>query len=426
MFKKILLIIFDGLSDRPVPELGGKTPLEVAKIPNLDEFAASGVTGVQNALPMDEYPTSEDSHFAIFGYDPKEDMPGRGVLEAIGLGVELEKKDLVLRVDFGTVDESFTVIDPRAGNIKSVDKICEFIGEQRIGPFTFKIYPGLGHRAALIIEGAPVSKEIKHHSTIVSDTDPHKAKVHRGDTKVLIPEAIENTTEAKMTAEALWSYQLKTHQMLNQYVENKVKKRSGLSPANFILTRGAGFLKKVEPFREKFNLHAACVAGAPLYKGIGKYLGMDVVSIPGATGGIDTDISAKLAKSIELLEGGYDFVFMHLKGSDVVAEEEGSWQKKIEFFEKADRAFEPLIDFDGILCVTGDHSTPCILKDHSTDPVPIMIIGSKKSDLKRSDFGASLRSDLGKPGFNEVDCAAGSLGHLNGAEIMPKLIKESK
>jgi len=425
LYKKVLLIIFDGLADQPIPKLKNQTPLQVANIPNLNKLARKGICGVQNAIPAGEYPTSEEAHLAIFGYDPKKDLPGRGVLEAIGLGIEIGKKELVLRVDFGTVDDGLRVIDPRAGNIKSVRTLCDHIGQQKIGPFTFKIYPGLAHRGILVISGDPVSKEIAHHSTVVSDTDPHKAKVHRGGSKVIKPEPRDSSSEAKMTAEALWEYQIKTHDMLERYIENKVRKRQGMMPANFVLTRGAGFIKKVDQFQEKYRLNAACIAGAPLYKGIGKYLGMDVVDIPGATGGIDTDISAKLNGSLRLLKSGYDFVFMHLKGADVVAEEEGSFRKKISFFEKADKAFSPLNHFDGVLCITGDHATPCILKDHSDDPVPIMIV-SGGSDKKRSDLKEVSRSDLGGKGFNEIDCASGGLGHFKGAEIMPKLIKESK
>jgi 2,3-bisphosphoglycerate-independent phosphoglycerate mutase len=409
--KKILFIVIDGLADRPIPALSDKTPLSVANTPNLNKMASQGVCGIQNALKKGEYPTSEEAHMSLFGYDYINDLPGRGVLEGLGLGIEISKKQLVLRVDFGTVDDGLRVIDPRAGNIKSVKSFCEFIGVQKIGPFTFTIYPGLAHRAVLVIEAPPVSREITHHSTIVSDTDPHKAKVHRGGDKVIIPKPLDDSVEAAMTADALWKYQQKTHQMLDSYLENKVRRRSGHRPANFILTRGAGFLKKVEPFQEKYGLLSACVAGAPLYKGIAKYIGMDVIDVVGATGGIDTDILAKVKASIAGLKGGYDFIFMHLKGADVVAEEEGDFQKKIAFFEKADKAFAGLLDFKGIICITGDHATPCILKDHSDDPVPILIYGNGTDSVDT---------------FNEVSCQKGSLGYLTGAEIMPKLIKEAK
>lgn len=409
--KKILLVIFDGLSDRPISALGNKTPLEVAKIPNLNKLAKKGICGVQNALLEGEYPTSEEAHFSILGYDYKKEMPGRGVLEALGINAPVSKNDLVLRVDFGSVDVNLRVVDPRSGNIKSVVSFCDYVGEIKIKSFTFRLYPGLAHRAVLVVSGPAVSKEIHHHSTIVTDTDPHKSKNHRGGNKVLIPAPLNDSPEAKLTAEVLWEYQMMVHEKLDNYVENKVRERSGLLPANFVLTRGASFLVGSESFGDRFSLRAACVAGAPLYKGIGRCLGMDILEVAGATGGIDTDVSAKINKSLEALESGYNFVFLHFKATDVVAEEDGDWDKKIAFLERADEEFGKLLEFDGILAVTGDHSTPCILKDHSTDPVPFMMIGGAKDDV-----GA----------FNEIDCRHGLLGHFSGHEIMKKIIQEAE
>lgn len=399
------------MADRPIPELGGKTPLEVATIPNINELTKRANCGLQNALSKGEYPTSEEAHMSIFGYDPKNDLPGRGVLEALGTGVPITKNDLVLRVDFGTVDEGLRVVDPRAGNISSVKSFCKHIGTKKINNFTFKLYPSLAHRAILVISGPGVSVDIAHHTTAVSDTDPHKAKGHRGGNKVLRPRPVGKTIEARMTAEALWEYQQATHEILNDYIENKVRKRSGHLPANFLLTRGAGFLKPVEAFFDKFHLNACCVAGAPLYKGIAGYIGMEQIAVKGATGTFNTDIAAKVEAALTNLKSGYDFCFLHLKGTDTVAEEEGDFEKKIEYLERADRAFKPLLAFDGTLCITGDHATPCLLKDHSEDPVPILITGTKTDKIKS---------------FSEKSCFGGSLGHLQGEEIMPKLIMESK
>jgi len=409
--RKILLVIFDGLADLPVPELGNRTPLEVANTPNLDALAKRGIVGTQNALGEGEYPTSEEAHFEILGYDHKKDLPGRGVLEALGVGANIKKGELALRVNFATVDEGLNVIDPRAGNLKENKNLVHEIKEEKIGQFTFRLHSGLAHRAALVVSGPPVSKDIYHHSTIVTDTDPHKAANHRGGNKVLRPRPINGSIESKLTADALWEYQLLTNKKLDNYVENKVRRRQGLPVANFLLTRGAGYIKEVESFHEKFGLNAACVAGAPLYKGIAGYFGMDVVEVPGATGGIDTNVEAKINESLELLSSGYDFVFMHLKGADVVAEEDGDFEAKTKFFEKADQAFAPLLNFEGVICVTGDHATPCILSDHSPDPVPIMIIGGKKDKVDH---------------FDEKSSSVGSLGHLKGSEIMPKLMKEAR
>lgn len=411
LIKKILLIIFDGLADRPVPQLQGKTPLEAAIIPNLNKLAAEGICGLQNAMGDASYPTSEEAHLGVFGYDWVRDLPGRGVLEALGLGVKLKKNELALRVDFGAVDDELRVLDPRAGNISSVKSFCDFIGEQKIGNFVFKLYPGSGHRAVLTVSGPLVSKEISHHSTIVSDTDPHKAAVHRGGNEVLMPKPLDRTAEAKLTAEVLWQYQLHTHKTLNDFVENRVRRRGGLLPANFILTRGAGYLKDIKSFKEKYGLRAACIAGFPLYRGIGRYLGMDLVEAPGTVGLKDENIKEKIDTALRMLTNKYDFVFVHIKGTDVIAEEEGDALEKKEYLETADKSFRKLLNFKGILCVTGDHATPCILKDHTADPVPILVFGGQKDSVKA---------------FNEKSCLRGDLGHMVGKKIMPYLIKEAK
>lgn len=409
--KKIIFIVFDGLADRPIKELGGKTPLEVAKKPNIDALMTRSRCGTQNAMGEVDYPTSEEAHFGLFGYDFIRDLPGRGVLEALGLGANLTENDLALRVDFGAVDEHLTVLDPRAGNIHSVKSFCNFIGTQKIGPFTFKLYPGIGHRAALVISGEPISKAIAHHSTVVTDTDPHKAKVHRGGNRVLRPKPMNRSAESLLTSEALWEYQLYTHELLDTYVENRVRRRQGLLPANFVLTRGAGFLKPVKKFYEKYKLKAACIAGLPLYKGIGRYLGMDLFNVEGVTGLKDTNIEAKIKKALKLISGDYDFVFVHLKGTDVIAEEEGDYLEKTKYIERADKAFKGLLKFSGTICITGDHATPCLLKDHAPDPVPIMITSSLPDRVLS---------------FSEKDCQSGSLGHLEKEAIIQAVFAEAQ
>lgn len=409
--KKIIFIVFDGLADRPIKELGERTPLEAALKPTINKIASRSRVGLQNAMGNAEYPTSEEAHFGLFGYDFVKDLPGRGVLEALGLGAKLTEKQLALRVDFGAVDENLTVLDPRAGNIGSVKSFCHFLGSQKIGPFTFELYPGVGHRGALVISGEPVSKEISHHSTAVTDTDPHKAKVHRGGNKVLRPRPLDRSAEALLTADGLWEYLLHTHKLLDDYVENRVRRRQGLLPANFILTRGAGFLKPVQKFKEKYHLRAACIAGLPLYKGIGSYLGMDVIEVEKNVDPQDSNIEAKIVKALEIIKTKYDFVFVHLKGTDVVAEEEGDFVKKTEYIERADRAMKKLLDFKGTICITGDHATPCELKDHSADPSPILIT---------SDHPDKINA------FSERDAETGSLGHLKYKEIIEAVFTEAK
>ncbi|KKR27432.1 MAG: putative 2,3-bisphosphoglycerate-independent phosphoglycerate mutase 1, partial [candidate division CPR2 bacterium GW2011_GWD2_39_7] len=164
-FKKILFVILDGLGDRPIKNLEGKTPLEAARTPNMDFFAQNGICGVQNALPKGVYPTSEECHLALFGYHYIKDYPGRGVLEALGLGIKLNPGDLALRVDFGTVDEDLRVVDPRAGNISRTIEFSEAIGTREVDGFNFEIYSGLAHRGVLIISGKDLSENVHAHSS---------------------------------------------------------------------------------------------------------------------------------------------------------------------------------------------------------------------------------------------------------------------
>jgi len=408
--KKIIFIVFDGLADRPIKELGGKTPLEAAKKPNIDKLCQHSRCGLQNAMGNAPYPTSEEAHFGLFGYDFVKDLPGRGVLEGLGIGAKIGEHDLALRVDFGTVDNNLTVLDPRAGNIQSVKSFCDYLGEQKIGPFIFKIYPGSGHRGVLVVSGGPVSKEISHHSTIVTDTDPHKAKVHRGGNQVLRPRPLDRSAEALLTSEALWEYLLHTHTLLDDYVENRVRRRQGLPAANFILTRGAGFIKPVQSFKEKYGLKAACIAGMPLYRGIGTYLGMKLIETKNDPGTTDNHFQEKIDNALKNKDK-FDFIFIHLKGTDVFAEESGDFVEKKEYIEKADKSFSKLLRLKDTIVITGDHATPCELRDHASDPVPIMIT-SKNPDQLES--------------FSEKSCKNGSLGHLKYLEIIKAVFSEAK
>ncbi len=403
--QKILFIIFDGLGDRPIKKFGGQTPLESANTPNLDKLTKQGVCGMMNAMPEKLYPTSEEAHLAIFGYDFVKDYPGRGVLEALGIGIKLKLDEMAFRIDFGTVDKNLKLIDPRAGIIESTKKLCKEINDIEIDGVIFKIYPSLLYRGVLVANGQPVKSYLKKVSkAAISDTDPHKSGPHKLGVRVLHPKSFGDSKEGKTVARALERYQYLTHEILDEHKVNKRRAKKGLLPANFILARGEGRLKPVENFKKKYDLKAACVAGAPLYKGIASYLGMDVLKVRGATGTLDTNTDAKVKASIKALKN-YDFVFLHFKGTDMAAEELGSPELKKKFIEKADKSFAKLSGLkDVMIIVTGDHSTPCALKDHSSDPVPFLLFEGSNGD-KCEKFGESY-------------CKTGSLGHIYGKEVM--------
>lgn len=406
--QKTLLVILDGLGDRPVKAFNGKTPLEAANTPNMDSLAAAGVCGTMNAMPEDLYPTSEEAHLAVLGYDFIKDYPGRGVLEALGIGIKLKPDELAFRVDFGTVDKNLKLIDARAGVIESVKELCKTIGDVEIDGVKFRIYPSLLYRGVLILSGNPVKNYLKKSKSAVSDTDPHKAGPHKLGVRVLHPKSFGDSKDGKTVARALERYQYLTHEILDEHKINKKRVKKGKLPANFILTRGGGHLKNIESFKDKFGFKSACIAGAPLYKGIGAYLGMKVINVRGATGKLDTNIKAKVKAAQKALKKN-DFVFLHIKGTDMAAEDFGDPKMKKEFIEKIDRDINGLSKLKNVvISITGDHATPCILKDHSSDIVPVLVYGGKnKDDVKK---------------FGESECKYGSLGHIYGKDFMKILL----
>jgi len=405
--QKILFIILDGLGDRPVKGLGDKTPLEAAGAINFDYLARGGVCGMLNPILSGIYPTSEQGHLSIFGYDLEKEFSGRGPLEALGIGVKLKPNDVAIRVDFGTVDHDWVVTDARAGRIHSVYELCRAISGLKIQGVTFNVYPGLSHRGVLVLSGKGISDK-------VSDTDPHKAGPHRLGVKVLWEKPLDSSPEAKFTAKILQEYYLEAHEILKNHPVNQERILNKMLPANVLLARGAGKFLKVESFDKRYGLKAACVAGAPLYKGIARYLGMDILEVQGANGLYSTNILGKFKKAIEALESSYNFVFLHIKAVDVFGED-GDCEGKKEFLEKIDvtigRVLGHITRQKITVAVCGDHATPCVLKDHSSDPVPVLIYNGKDKD--------------GVEKFGESYCKKGSLGHLEGKEFLKEVLKLS-
>lgn len=407
--KKILLLIFDGLGDQPIASLDNRTPLEMAAKKNLDSLAERGSCGVIQPLPEGLYPTSEECHLALFGYDFQKDYPGRGVLEALGLDLKLNGKEIAFRANFGTVDDDLILKDPRAGLITDVRMLAHAVSGKEIGGINFELVPSLGHRAVLILRGEPVNGYLSEvRRAVITDTDPHKAGPHQLGVRVLKPRDEAKTEKGQLIAKALEEYQLHTHQILNTHPVNQKRRRQGQPLANFILTRGSGNILSRPSFRAKYGLRACCIAGAPLYKGIARYLGMTVREVRGATGTLETNIKSKV-KSTKLALREYDFVFLHFKGTDIAAEDYGDPRLKTDFIQRVDKQLGSLPRQDIVIAVTGDHSTVCATKDHSADPVPLLIYDGIHQDAVLS--------------FGEKECRRGRLGTISGADLMPLLLK---
>jgi 2,3-bisphosphoglycerate-independent phosphoglycerate mutase len=394
---KAMLIVMDGLGDRPIKELGWLTPLEAARTPNLDALAARGVSGVMNAIGFGLRPGSDTSHLSILGYDIEKYYTGRGPIEVAGLGMDLEAGDVALRGNLGTVDDKLLVVDRRAGRITDTGPFVKDLDGLTYQGVTLLARPGTGHRAGIILRGPGLSSRI-------SDNDPHEVGV-----KVHEVHPLDDSKEAAFTAKVLNHFLAEAHRILAANPLNQERLKQGKPPANYLLGRGAGYYKQIVKFEQRYGLHACTIAGGGLYKGIGAFTGMDVLQVAGATGLPNTDIAAKFRAGLAALQGAYDFAFVHVKATDTFGED-GDFTGKMNFINRIDEAAALLLDAPYLLAVTADHSTPCALKRHSGDPVPLMMVGD---GLVRTDEVTT---------YGERSCARGGMGRLIGLQVMPEII----
>ncbi|HHF98954.1 MAG TPA: 2,3-bisphosphoglycerate-independent phosphoglycerate mutase [Candidatus Aerophobetes bacterium] len=385
--RKVFFVVADGMGDRAVKN--GKTPLQLARKKFLDELAAEGSTGIMSTIGPGIVPGSDTAHLALFGYDPSLYYKGRGPFEALGVGLELREGDVAFRCNFATVDENFQVIDRRAGRLKDEGAVlAKSLQGIKIDGVEVIFASSTEHRGVLILRGEGLSPA-------VSDTDPHSPQ----RIPPLESKPLDTTPEAKKTASIVNKFVRKSWEILRLHPLNKEREKEGRLPANILLTRGAGIYQKVKSLGEKYGITSCCIAGSALYKGVARYVGMDVLSVEGATGRIDTDIEAKANAAKKALEK-YDFIFIHVKGADN-ASHDGDLEKKLLMIGKIDRLAGMLKDEDALLVITADHSTPISVKRHSADPVPVLI------------YGKGVRKDK-VTSFDEVSVAYGCLGYLTG------------
>lgn len=402
---KILFVVIDGLGDSPIPELKNKTPLESAITPNLDWLAKNGVCGLVAPFwfPWQKYPRSDTAHLALFGYNPKVYYLGRGPYEAAGIGMNLGEGDVVLRANFGTADKNLILKDRRAGRISQTGPLVKSLNGIVINKVKFFLKKSYGHRAGLVLRGSNLSEKI-------SDGDPHLVDVKL---KKVVP--LDKTLSAQFTADTLNCYLEKARRILKTHSFNKKREKQGKLPANYLLVRGAGKIKKTIFFEEKYGLRAACVAGGGLYKGIAKILGMALLKTKGATGFSDTNLSGKFLtakKNLEKKGKPYNFLFLHIKAADSLAED-GDFLAKKKFIEKIDKNIHPLLKLrDTMIVITADHSTCCDLKRHCKRPVPVLVWknGMKPDKVKE---------------FSEKACKNGQLKKIRQLNLMPLILRLS-
>ncbi len=400
--KRAVLLIVDGMADRPLIDHDYKTPLEYANTPNMDRLAKAGLLGQLDPIAPGVRPGSDVANLALLGYDPAKYYTGRGALEAMGAGFNLSPTDVAFRCNFATVDDDFRVEDRRAGRIrKGTSKLAKAVNEIKIGSVpgikaSFKVT--VDHRGVLVLRGEKISR-------MVSDVDPQEEGL-----KIGIARALDGSEEAKRTAAAVNEFVKRSHEVLREHPLNKERADDKENVANIILTRGAGTIPNLPSFKSMFDLRAACISGTAMIQGLAAAAGMELIDVKGATGSINTDYEAK-AKAV--IEGSKDknFVLVHVKAPDI-AGHDGDFKAKVRALEETDTLVGHIMDEVDIglnyFALTSDHATPVAYGTHTGDPVPVIIGGP--------DVPASRALKL-----SEATAARGNLGRIRGLDLMPIL-----
>jgi len=371
---KIVLLVVDGLGGLPNPETG-KTELEIANTPNLDRLAAKGICGLTDPVSPGITSGSAPGHLALLGYNPVNFNIGRGVLEAVGIDFGLQPGDVAARGNFCTVDAMGLVTDRRAGRISTekCTELCQLLDGLVIEGTKLFVSPVREHRFIVVFQGQGLAFNI-------SDSDPQQVGVAPGTITALHPEADKIASIA------------------NQFIAQVKMTLDEHYPANMVLLRGFSQRPQFPTMGEVYKLKPAAIASYPMYRGLARLVGMEVLE----TGINIEDEFAVLKQNYS----NYDFFFLHIKGTDA-AGEDGDFARKVRVIEQVDNALPSLTSLEpDVIVVTGDHSTPALLKGHSWHPVPFLL------------YSKWCRPD-GVDQFSESACLFGGLGRFPATDVMP-------
>lgn len=426
--KNIIYIVLDGLGDLPIPELDNKTPLEAAYTPNLDNLASRGRTGLVYTVGKKIAPESDIAVISILGYDAHKYYTGRGPLESFAEGLEVKDGDLAFRANFATAGKDDKILDRRVGRNLSTEEateLAELINRKvklTKANAEFKFKNTIGHRAILVI----YPKEGKL-SGAITNTDPAYEKEgvfgvakEKYENKILECKPVEDykdKKEAQVAAELTNEFTKKAREVLNAAQVNKNRISEEKLPANIILLRDAGdSLPKFPKLPDLYKMKVGCFVEMPVERGIALLTGMEIIPMPARTDNLGMDYREQAESVAEVIKD-FQMLYIHIKGPDEPAHD-GNAQEKKRIIELIDRNFFghllPKINLEEIiLAVTSDHSTPCLKKAHSDDPVPLLV------------YSKDLTPD-GAMCFGERDCQRGSLGIMKGTAILPLLVNLAK
>jgi len=371
---KIIMLVIDGLGGLPAAETG-RTELEMADLPNLDNLATHSICGMIDMVAPGITPGSAPGHLALFGYDPEDSLIGRGVLEALGIDFDFKKGDVAARGNFCTIDNNNLITDRRAGRLATEKntELCKLLDGHEIDGVKIIVKPVKDHRLVVVLRGEGLSASL-------SDTDPQRL----GDKPLKV---VSYEAKADKTAAVIAKFNKRVANILNRQ-----------STANMVLLRGFSMLPNHSSMKEVYKLKTAAIASYPMYRGLAKVIGMDVL-----------DTGETLEAGIETIRNNfneYDFFFIHFKATDA-AGEDGDFNRKVAALEEVDDAIGGLLNLKPqVIIVTGDHSTPAVLSGHGWHTVPVMLHSKycRPDDVKA---------------FSEKECIKGGLGRMAAINIMP-------
>jgi len=376
--KKLVMIVLDGLGGLP---LNGRTELETAHTPNLDHLATTSECGLCDPISPGITPGSGPAHLSLFGYDPLQYEIGRGILEALGIGVKVGSKDVAVRGNFATLKDGL-IIDRRAGRIPSAKnkEIIAYLGERikEIENVQIHLYSGEEHRFVVKLSGEGLSDH-------VSDADSE-----------VNGKPISYTQATSTEGE-------KTSRILNIFIDRLTETLDDWSPANTCLLRWCARFPSLSSMGELFQLKAAAIAVYPMYRGLAQLVGMEIL-----------ETGKSISDQLDTLRNHYsqyDFFFVHLKKTDSYGED-GNFENKVKVIEDFDKVLPGFLDINpDVMVITGDHSTPALMKSHSWHPNPFLI----KAQFQRT---------LSKPvnNFSEKICVSGVLGRFSSIDILPLMM----
>jgi len=401
---KYIIILGDGMADEPIEALGNKTPLQAANKPNIDLLASKGKSGMLDTIPAGFKPGSEIANLSVLGYDVPKVFEGRGALEAASMGIDIASDEMAMRCNLICIEDG-NIKNHSAGHISSEEakELILFLDE-KLNDGKVSFYPGVSYRHLL---------KVKNGCKELDCTAPHDVPGTPFKDVMIKP----LSEKAKGTADYLNNLILKSQELLKDHPVNLKRIAAGKDPANSIWPWSPGYRPKMETLQELFGVKTGSVISAvDLIMGIGRYAGLKLIHVEGATGLYDTNYEGKAQAAIDALKND-DFVYLHIEASDE-AGHEGDYDLKVKTIEYLDKRvvkpiYEAVKEWDEpvTIAVLPDHPTPCLLKTHTSDPIPFLI-------YRTNGDADSVQV------YDEFESAKGAYGLLKGREFMETLFEK--